>query len=104
MLLRKRMNKKIGEFRAQVRFRPGGKLSRVVARAKFEKEPFQRISDGSTWRIQKSVLQRENLSESGDYTFTLIAASQILCIWNCEKERICTVEGIILCSDILTKT
>lgn len=51
------MNEKIGEFRAQVRFRPGGKLSRVVTRAKFEKEPFQRISDGSTWRIQESALR-----------------------------------------------
>ena len=51
------MNEKIGEFRAQVRFRPGGKLSRVVTRAKFEKEPFQRISDGSTWQIQESALR-----------------------------------------------
>ena len=55
------MNKKLGEFKAQISFRPGGKLSRVVARAKFKKEPFQSVSDGSTWRIQRSVLQRENL-------------------------------------------
>lgn len=51
------MNEKIGEFRAQISFGPGGKLSRVVTRAKFEKEPFQRISDGSTWRIQESALR-----------------------------------------------
>lgn len=81
------MNKKLGELRSQVCLRPGGKLSRVVARSEFEQEPFQKVSGRFKWRIQKRELQCENLSDCGEYVFTETVARQTLTVRSSDIAR-----------------